>query len=198
MINCLIADDHWIVRKGLVFAIEQGFDNFIFDEASTVDEVLEKLRINKYDIIFLDFFSPDLNVSTQIENIRKLAGDSKIVIFTSDLNYVDFFTVKDFVQGILSKQSSDNRIKGAIKFVLNNYKNFFLGLNQEMFQKINTLSDRELEVAILFSKGMGNKEIVWKLAIKETTVSTIRKRIFDKLDISNNVELANYFWRSVL
>jgi DNA-binding CsgD family transcriptional regulator len=60
------------------------------------------------------------------------------------------------------------------------------------------LSDRELEIVKLIISGYGNKEMVNKLGLKGNTISTMRKRTFDKLQIDNNVELINFFMQSVL
>ena len=67
-----------------------------------------------------------------------------------------------------------------------------------MIHKIKQLSERELEVALLLTKGLSNKQIVYELNLKETTVSTIRKRILNKLEIDNSIHLVHFFWKSIL
>lgn len=200
IVNCLVADDHWIARKGIIFAIKKNFPNFTFDEACSIDEILVKLEEHKnfYNLLILDYNFSEHDIASQILNIKKLADSSKIIIVTSSLNYFKFFEVKDYVQSIISKQCDEKKLVDSIKYVLSGYGTYFSGLNQEVLQKVNHLTERELEIAILLSKGIGNKEIVWQLNIKETTVSTYRKRIFEKLNVSNNIELANYFWNSIL
>jgi DNA-binding NarL/FixJ family response regulator len=200
IVNCLVADDHWIARKGIIFAIKKNFANFTFDEACSVNEILVKLEEKKdfYKLLILDYDFSDNDIVSQILNIKKFAISSKIIIVTSSLNYFKFFEIKDYVQSIISKQCDERKLIESIKFVLNGYESYFSGLNQDVLQKVNLLTERELEIAILFSKGLLNKEIAWKLSIKETTVSTYRKRIFEKLRVTNNIEMASFFWNSIL
>ena len=92
--KCLVADDHWISRKGLIYTISKKFDNFTFDEASSLDEIIERLKENKYDLLLFDFDYSDNNIASRIELIMELAPEAKIVIITSLLTYFQFFTLK--------------------------------------------------------------------------------------------------------
>ena len=101
------------------------------------------------------------------------------------------------MQSVISKQADETKLIEAIVHLLNGNGTYFTCINQDVLQKVELLTERELQIAILISNGKGNKEIVLELNIKETTVSTFRKRIFEKLGVNNNIELANFFSGSV-
>ena len=65
--------------------------------------------------------------------------------------------------------------------------------NPDFNQPLSKLSERELEIAKLFVKGYGNLEVAAHLDLKQNTVSTFKKRIFEKLNISNMFELLELF-----
>ncbi len=197
-IKCLITDGNWIFRNGVVKIIEDKIQSVTFQQASNLEECKQLLIKENYEILIFGFTFRDPNALSIIQSIKKVAPNSKIIICTSSINYFNFFEIKDFVNAIIPKSSTENRLIECFKYVLNNYENYFLGLDQPMIHKIKQLSERELEVALLLTKGLSNKQIVYKLNLKETTVSTIRKRILTKLEIDNSIHLVHFFWKSIL
>ncbi|OOV19977.1 response regulator transcription factor [Flavobacterium sp. LM4] len=195
--NCLIADDHWIVRRGMMSIMENHFSDLYFDQAGRISEISSMLEKKSYHLLILDFFYADGTLKNSISNIKLISNNTRIIVLSSSITYFDYLEIKDHVNAILCKQSSQAAIINCVQKVLfegtyiNNYHQLF-------FDKVASLSSRELEIVKLIINGYGNKEIVNKLDLKENTISTLRKRAFDKLEIENNVELINLFMLSVL
>ena len=61
--------------------------------------------------------------------------------------------------------------------------------NPQLVNPLQSLTEREMEIAKMYAEGLGNLEIANQLDVKQNTVSTLKKRIFDKLKIENIVEL---------
>jgi DNA-binding NarL/FixJ family response regulator len=196
--NCLIADDHWIVRKGMISIMENHFSDLHFDQASRISEIFSMLEKKNCSLLLLDFFYTDGVLKKSISEIKSISNDAKIIVMSSSITYFDYLEIKDHVNAILSKQSSQAAIINCIQKVLFEDTSYINNYHQLFFDKVDLLSSRELEIVKLIINGYGNKEMVNKLDLKENTISTLRKRAFDKLEIENNVELINLFMQSVL
>ncbi|MCB4798381.1 response regulator transcription factor [Neotamlana laminarinivorans] len=197
----LIVDSYWPSRKGLITLVKSNFYSARILEFELLEELLlfNDLEKSSNNILLLD---ANMACDSFFENVEKLKDkfpEIKIILIASKINYFQFFKLKDHIHATLSKHQIEKKIFGAIEFVSKGYRDYFSSVNQtNSVIDIKKLTPRELEVAILLSKGFGNKEIVWKLNLKKETISTYRKRVFVKLNINNNIELANYFTKSIL
>lgn len=197
----LIGDDHHIVRQGIQFIIEDIVDHPTFLHAADLAEVLVHIKSNKIDIAVLDAQFPDGNSISILAEIKRLQPAIYILIFTSfdEENYSLKF-INEGADGFLSKTSEENEIQFAIREMIETGK-YLPAFTKKMLQlsdehiaslnPLNQLSDRELEIAILYSKGYGNLEIANLLELKQNTVSTFKKRIFDKLKVSSMIDLTD-------
>lgn len=195
----LIADDHTIVRQGMQIAIEDTIDNFEIFTASSISQIHEQLEKNPIDIAILDAQLQDGNSFSIIPQIKKKYPKIKILIFTSydEENYALKF-IEAGADGFLSKLSEESEIKKAIVQMVEKGKYLppftqkILDLSTQetdFLNPLNRLSEREIQIAELYAKGLGNLEIANILDIKQNTVSTYKKRIFDKLKINTWIEL---------
>lgn len=195
----LIADDHTIVRQGMQIAIEDTIDNFEIFTASSISQIHEQLEKKPIDIAILDAQLQDGNSFSIIPQIKKKYPKIKILIFTSydEENYALKF-IEAGADGFLSKLSEESEIKKAIVQMVEKGKYLppftqkILDLSTQetdFLNPLNRLSEREIQIAELYAKGLGNLEIANILDIKQNTVSTYKKRIFDKLRINTWIEL---------
>ncbi len=102
--------------------------------------------------------------------------------------------------GFLSKLSEESEIRQAISELMEKGEYYspltqkllkISAHNPDILNPLNQLSERELQIAVLYSKGYGNLEIANSLSLKQNTVSTFKKRIFEKLDIESLIDLIN-------
>ena len=203
MKNVLIADDHEIVRKGIRMLIENFPEKYHFIEASTCKEVVEVLAGQEVHYAVLDMFLADGNIFSAIQQIASFSQRTTILVYTMNAEriYAKRFIEKG-VRGFVCKQSSIDELEKAIQVVFNGEIYLSPELKEALFNParsnlsenpIDSLSDRELEVVEYMVMGMGTKEIAHIMKVDTTTVSTYRRRAFEKLDAQNSFELKDKF-----
>lgn len=200
-INFLLADDHSLIRQGVEFLIEEiGFEGDVF-HASTLQKVLETVEMQQIEIVVIDAIFPDGNSLNIISEIKRIKPEVKILVFSGvDESTQSIKYINAGANGFLSKLSEENEIKEAILKIHQTGKYISLitqGVlidslhNPNIVNPLQRLTERELEIAEMYAKGYGNLEIANNLNVKQNTISTIKKRIFDKLHIENVVDLAD-------
>lgn len=197
-IKILLADDHSVVRHGISLILKEVHDNVSIIHADSFSQVLLKVKENP-DLVFLDINLPDGNSTKMVEKLRKNKPDLKILMFSAyDEEQYALRYIHAGANGFLNKDSSDEEILKAVKSVIETGKYISPLIREKILENVfhktpinplETLSDRESEVAQLLAKGEGNLEIANKLNIQMTTVSTYKNRIFEKLRINNVVSL---------
>lgn len=199
----LLADDHNIVRQGIQMMVEDIREDNEIKHASSLSQILQNVQTFSFDFAILDAQMQDGNCLSILPEIKKLQPNLKIMMFTSFEE--ETYSIK-FIQagadGFLSKLSNEWEIKKAIEHLITKgyyYPPFTKKLmsiapqNNDFLNPLNQLSDRELQIAEYYAKGLGNLEIANLLNLKQNTVSTFKKRIFEKLNIDNLVSLIDLF-----
>jgi DNA-binding NarL/FixJ family response regulator len=195
----LLADDHSIVRQGIAILIDEVVPNSKIYQTSSSQQIVEMIKANGVEIAVIDAHFPDGN-SLHIIPLMKMANpDIKILVFTGleeELHVLKF--IKAGASGYVSKLSEETEIRQAISDIVHKgeyfspvSRNLMLQLvqNPDLINPLSRLTKRELQIAEMYAEGYGNLEIANNLDIKQNTVSTIKKNIFDKLKIENLVEL---------
>lgn len=198
-ISFLLGDDHNIVRQGIAIVVEEVFPNAEIHHASSLQQVMNELKSKPVDIAIMDAQFPDGNSLSILPEIKSLNPEIKILIFTgSEENLHALKFINAGANGFLSKLSEEEEIREAIasivekgKYISATTQNLLIqsAQNRTLINPLYNLTDRELQIAELYAEGYGNLEIANNLNIKQNTVSTIKKNIFDKLKIENLVEL---------
>lgn len=199
----LLADDHSIIRQGLELLIEEEFLSAEVQQVGNIKEVLHKLNETTFDILVLDISFPDGNSLSYLPNILEIQPKLKILIFTAfeeDLYALRY--IKAGAVGYLNKLSEEKEIKTALQNLVIKGKHISSNIQEQILESylkktplnpLDKLSDREMEVATLLVKGYGNLEVSTKLDIKQNTISTLKSRVFQKLEIQNLPELIQIF-----
>lgn len=195
----LLADDHSLIRQGIEILIEDvGFKGNIL-HASNLSQLLEIVTTHTVEIAIIDAHFPDGNSLNILPEIRRIKPDIKIMMFTGvDENTQALKYINAGANGFISKLSDEKEIMQAIlkmkedgEYISPSVQSLLMNSirNRSLVNPLFSLTERELEIAKMYAKGYGNLEIANNLNIKQNTVSTIKKRIFDKLNIDNIVEL---------
>lgn len=197
-LRILLADDHNVVRYGTSLILRESFRNIVVIHADSFSAVMEKMDQNPH-LIFLDINLPGGNTTKMIEDIKNVDSKVLILMFSAfDEKKYAMRYIHAGAHGYLSKDSKDDDIKNAVrslvengKYVSDSVKEIILDnvFNNKPLNPLESLSDREIEVAELLAKGEGNIEIANKLNLKMSTVSTFRTRIYQKLNIKNIASL---------
>ena len=198
-VNVLLADDHSLIRQGIVFLLEDmDWECEIF-QASSLQQLMNSIQEHPIDIAIIDAHFPDGNSITIVPEIKKISPKTKVLIFTGieeSTHSLKFLNAG--ADGFLSKLNEEEEISEAIKKMYT-HGSYISDVTQALLRNsisnptlINpllSLTERELQIAEMYAEGLGNLEIANRLDVKQNTVSTIKKRIFDKLNIGNIVEL---------
>lgn len=197
----LLADDHSIVRQGMEIVISDIAPNARVYQTSSLHQVLELVESKGIEMAIIDAHFPDGNSLHIIPQMKIINPDIKILIFTGleeDLHGLKF--IKAGANGYLSKLSEEEEVKEAVtafiekgEYFSDLLRNLLVQFvyNPDLISPLSILTKRELQIAELYAEGYGNLEISNSLNIKQNTVSTIKKNIFEKLKIENMVELVD-------
>lgn len=200
-IKIMIADDHNLLREGLKQLLEFDGSMEIIAEASDGIECLEILNNVNPDILLLDINMPLKNGIEVLEELKVSKPDLKILILTvhGEVEYL-IKAIDIGADGYIMKDSESSELKRAINEILSGEKyiqpSLIPMLNNKLANrdidkdKLNSLTNRELEVLVQVANGMFNKEIAINLNISERTVKNHISNIFKKIDVSDRTQAA--------
>ncbi|MFZ4928004.1 response regulator transcription factor [Chryseobacterium sp. Mn2064] len=197
----LLADDHSIVRQGMEIVINDIAPNAKIYQTSSLQQAIELVESKGIEMAVMDAHFPEGNSLHILPQMKAINPNIKILIFTGleeDLHALKF--IKAGANGYLSKLSEEDEIREALTAFIQKGE-YFSDLsrdllvqfvyNPNLISPLTSLTKREMEIAELYAEGYGNLEIANSLDIKQNTVSTIKKNIFEKLKIENLVELVD-------
>ena len=203
-IRVAIADDHPIFRDGLRKLLEHEDDIVVVGEVSSGAECPGLLAKIKPDILLLDLRMPDKDGLTLLEEMNFDTMTSRVIVLTATEDDRDVVRAMRLgARGVVLKQSASDLLIKSIRKVAGGE----IWLDKRMTSEVMKafakstetgrrekplLSDREKEIVQLVAQGYRNREIGEKLFISEQTVKNHLHNIFDKLGVSDRLELALY------
>ncbi|MFC1520932.1 response regulator [Elusimicrobiota bacterium] len=202
MIRVLIADDHPVVRKGLRQILEDTQDIIAADEASSAQEVLNKVSKRSYDVILLDISMPGSSGLDVLKQLKR--KKSKLPVLMLSIYPEDQYGMRALragASGYLTKESLPDELVGAIRKVAQGRKYISPALSEKLVLDLGinsdkpaheTLSDREYQVMCMIASGKTASGIAKKLCLSVKTISTYRSRILEKMRMKNNAEITRY------
>jgi two-component system nitrate/nitrite response regulator NarL len=211
-IRVLIADGHPIVLEGLRTVLGQQPSIQVVGEAADGMEAIEKAVSLDPDVVMMDLRMPRVDGLTVLRSIHTRAPRSKVILFSGADSKDEFVeAMKLGCSGILSKESALSLIERSIAKVYAGeiwldsnttaavIRQFASPAefpapanNGKSSRERAQLSQREREIIILIAQGYKNKEIAEKMFITEQTVKNHLHNVFDKLGVSDRLELALY------
>ena len=197
----LIADDHAVLRKGLVQIMAEEYPDAHFGEASTTAETLACLSRHRWDVLVLDIFMPGRTGLEVLHEVRCHHPNLPVLVLSSaPEDQLAVRVLKAGASGYLNKQAAPENLALAVRKVLAGGKYVSAALAESLASELSkdgrppheTLSDREFEVMQLLLAGRSLKEIAAELSLSPKTVSTFHTRIWEKLRVRSDVELVRY------
>ncbi|HWF39797.1 MAG TPA: response regulator transcription factor [Candidatus Acidoferrales bacterium] len=205
VVRILVADDHAIFRDGLRKLLEGADDVQIIGEASNGVECTKMLAKLKPDILLLDLRMPEKDGLGVLEEINFDSMPTRVIVLTAAEDDRDVVRAMRLgARGVVLKQSASDLLLKSIRKVADGeiwLDNRMTAEVIDAFKKSAEagqrrekplLSDREKEIVQLVAQGFRNREIGEKLFISEQTVKNHLHNIFDKLGVSDRLELALY------
>ena len=208
MIKVLIVDDHPVVRAGIRRLLTEAPDIDVAGEAATAREGLERSRAETWDLVVLDMGLPDADGLEVLKQLKLDQPSRPVLILTMRLDgELAVRALKAGAAGYVGKDSPPTVIIDSVRKAMAGRPAIGDWLAEQLAMRVGhdtdrpphaRLSDREFEVLVLLASGRRPKEIAAKLSLSIKTVSTYRTRVLEKLDLSNNAELAVYAVRHKL
>ncbi|HHY74126.1 MAG TPA: response regulator transcription factor [Bacillus bacterium] len=204
-IRVLLADDHALVRSGIISLLKSDESIVIIEEAKDGVETYNKTMELAPDIVVMDLSMPpgEFGLVT-IKRIKEHMPSMKIIVLTmiDDINIV-LNTLANGVSGYILKSSEDIDLAKAIKMVFNgeyyithsnvtNYLINFYKHSENNITKLHELSSREQEILSFIAKGFSNKEIANLLYLSVKTVEGYQVKIKKKIGATSKSDLVKY------
>jgi two-component system, NarL family, invasion response regulator UvrY len=202
MKRILIIDDHEIVRDGLKKILNEQPDDKTFGEASTAAEALRLVAEQDWDVVVLDLSlggRSGLEVLKELKQIRP-----RLPVLILSMHSEEQYARRAFragAAGYITKDSPRAELVKAINKVAAGGRYVSPALAEELVIDLErrsdgppheTLSDREFEVLCLIASGKTVGEIASLLSLSDSTISTYRARILEKMGMKTNAELTHY------
>jgi DNA-binding NarL/FixJ family response regulator len=202
----LIADDHALVREGIVAYLKLCDDIEVVGEASDGLEAIEKTKKLRPDIIIMDINMPKLGGLEATVEIKKLYPDIKVLVLTQyeDREYISRF-LKAGVSGYLLKKAVGSDLITALKTIIRGELYLYSSIASEVVagylhgekrvdveSPYDKLSDREKQVLKLVAEGYTHKEAADMLGISVKTVIAHQTNISEKLEIHTRAGLIKF------
>ena len=190
-IRILIADDHSVVREGLVSLVKRKSDMVVVAEASNGREAVQLWKEHRPEVTLLDLRMPELDGVGAIKEIRELDENAHIVVLTTYDGDEDIYrAIKAGAKAYLLKDTARDALVETVRRVHAGETYLPPQLAAKLAERVSgeALSPREIDVLQRMAVGKSNKEIGAELFISEGTVKTHIKSIFSKLDVVSRTE----------
>lgn len=200
MIKVLLVDDHQIVRAGIRRILADAKDIEIVAEAESGEEALRLIHEQPIDVVLMDVHMPGAG---GLEATRRAVHyDSRIKVLVLTVSKDEIYPVrflKNGASGYLTKDCSSEELLHAIRHVYGGQRYLSAEVAQQLALKrfdekespFDLLSERELQVMLMITRGEKVPFISKQLHLSSKTVNTYRYRIFSKLGVKSDVELTH-------
>ena len=199
MINVLIVDDHDLVRIGIKKILDEVSGIKVIAEASSGEDAIKLAREHSPHVVLMDVKMPGIGGFEATRKLLRIDPDIKVLVLTTINN--DLYPAKLLqigAAGYITKGSSMEEMVQAIRAVHSGQRYIspeiasrlaFRHVTDKEDSPFELLSERELQVMMMITKGVKVQGIAEQLCLSPKTVNSYRYRIFEKLNIKNDVEL---------
>ena len=204
-ITVLIADDHGILREGLMGLLGEYDELQVVDQAVTGVQAVEKVRALKPDILLLDLIMPEMGGVEGLEALSTEQLPTKVIVLTgADDDELLARCIQSGAMGYLLKDAASTQLVDAMRAVASGGCWLPPGLTEKLFRgmakkplgddaaKLSLLTAREIEVFKLLGEAKSNIQIADELFISEHTVKVHVGRILEKLGLSSRSEAVKF------
>lgn len=207
-INILIADDHSVVRAGVIKSLSPSFPDAIFGEAGNAAEIMRMINGSKWNLLILDISMPGRNGMEVLKEVKENHPEIPVIIFS--MYPEDQFAVRAFKSGAsayLTKDIPSKEFAEAIRKILKGERYVTPSLMELFTNEIRQdskkssheiLSDREYQVFLLIASGKNVSLAAEELNLSVKTISVYRANILKKMNLKNNSEITHYAFKHSL
>ncbi|WP_086984473.1 UvrY/SirA/GacA family response regulator transcription factor [Vibrio aphrogenes] len=201
MINVFLVDDHELVRTGIRRIIEDVRGMKVVGEADSGEDSVKWCRAHYADVILMDMNMPGIGGLEATKKILRFNPDIKIIVLTIHTeNPFPTKVMQAGAAGYLTKGAAPDEMVNAIRMVHSGQRYISPEIAQQMAlsqfsapsdNPFKELSERELQIMLMITKGQKVTDISEQLNLSPKTVNSYRYRLFSKLNINGDVELTH-------
>lgn len=201
MIKVLIVDDHALVRMGICRLLEDQPDIEVIADAENGEKALSLVKIHKPDVVLLDMKMPGIDGWEVTRRLKKSHPKVKVIAVTAlSTDATPARVLHLGARGYITKECGADEMAQAIRRVADGEKYISSEIAQRMAinsleatqeTPFDKLSDRETQIMLMITNGLGVATIAERLFLSTKTVNGHRYAIFKKLNIHNDVELTH-------
>ncbi|CAM3099760.1 MULTISPECIES: UvrY/SirA/GacA family response regulator transcription factor [unclassified Pseudoalteromonas] len=202
MINVLLVDDHELVRTGIKRILDDVRGFKVVGEAKDGEQAVQFCRQHSPNIVLMDMNMPGMGGLEATKKICRYCPDVKIIVLT--VNCEDPFPSKVMqigAHGFLTKGAGSDEMVRAIRCVHAGQRYIAPEIAQQIAlaqvtgrtdeNPFQSLSERELQIMLMITKGEKAQDIAERLNLSSKTVNSYRYRMFEKLNVGGDVELTH-------
>jgi two-component system, NarL family, response regulator NreC len=191
MVRLVIADDHALLRSGLVRLLKHAHE--IVGESASGEETLRMVEGLHPDLLLLDLYMPRCDPRAMVTRLHRDHPGLRIVVMTGGDDHAELFELLGLgASAVVLKASGVTRLREAIARVLEHHVYVDPDLRIVAPAVRQDLPARESEVMELLAHGYSYRDIGERLHLATRTIETYRKRIADKLGVRSRAELVAY------
>tara|TARA_B100000614_G_scaffold190858_1_gene171893 strand:- start:298 stop:930 length:633 start_codon:yes stop_codon:yes gene_type:complete len=202
MIKILIADDHFLFRKGLKQTINDNPGMVVAAEAVDGTQAVDKIQSSDFDLAILDVSMPGPNIFDLIGQVKAARPGMPVLVLT--MHPENQYAVRLFkagASGYLTKDVDEPILISAVRKIAKGGKYVSPSLADIMADTLGVdherpvhecLSDREFQVMVMLARGKAIGGIAWELNLGVSTISTYRSRILSKTGLKTNADIIQY------
>lgn len=197
-IRVYLVDDHALVRTGMKLILAHEVDIEVVGESDNGEDALADIRRLKPDVVLCDLHLPGISGLEVTERISRSATSKVVVVSVLEDGPLPKRLIDAGACGYLGKGGDAAELVRAVREVARGRR--YLGTNIAQYLALaavdgegspfDQLSARELEVAMLLVQGLRQEDIARRLSLSAKTINTHKSRLFEKLEIKDNIALA--------
>ncbi|HEV7240274.1 MAG TPA: response regulator transcription factor [Thermoanaerobaculia bacterium] len=203
-IRIIIADDHPVVRRGLMQFIADEDELEVVAECADGESALDAVTRHAPDVLIVDLQMPRLNGMEVLRRLSEMPASPATVLLAGNISDDEVMeAMRMGAKGVVLKEMAPSLLVACIRKVATGatwLEKEAIGRalekmlrHEQSRQKVReVLTPREIDIVRMVASGLGNREIGEKLFISEGTVKTHLHSVYEKLGLKGRVQLANY------
>lgn len=201
MIKILVVDDHDLVRTGIVRMLKDVKDFDVVAEVGSGEEAISFCKKVEPDIVLMDVSMPGIGGLEATKKLIRICDSIRVIcVSMHKANPIPSKILQAGAYGFLAKDADSSEMVNAIYKVYSGQKYLAPDVAQQIAigkldissdNPFEQLSEREIEITMMLTRGVRVPDIAEKLGISAKTVNTYRYRMFKKFDINSDVELTH-------
>lgn len=205
MIRVLLVDDHALVRSGIRRILDDTRGIKVVAEASTGEEAIDQVREHQPDVVLMDVNMPGIGGLEATRKLMQSHQGLRVIVVTIHVDEpYPTRLLEAGASGYLTKGCGVDEIVTAIRAVDQGDRYIGADIARQLALSMlpggerspfDKLSQREMQVMLMVTQGHNIQDISDRLCLSPKTVSTYRYRLYEKLGVSNDVELTHLAMR---